>query len=1087
MAANARPDAVAKATEIDVKKIPADQQLPILELMLQSRKGDENDEALKRRGIGHFQMSGSGHEALAGLGIQLRKQDYLHPHYRDRVLVMAKGMTHEHIARLFLSKSGPGCEGRQMPAHYCAVELRIGSHSSPIGSKLLHAVGMGQTIRAQKLDEVVVASMGDAGSREGECWEGMAQAAQDKVPVLLVVADNQFGISTRTPGRTFWTMDGSLAPITAAQKAANCGADASFLTMPVYFCNGRNVVDVYLKSQAALKYIRGGHGAAILIVRTERFGSHSSSDDQRQYRSADELAQMLENDPIPAYAEALIAAGKLSIGQYDDLQRKHHEAADAAAQKVLATDDPRPDLQVNSAFPPLPAGLPEENGNRPGLQPKRRGGLTMAAALNICLRQEMDRNERVVIYGQDVEDPKGDVFGVTKGLSTKFKARVTNAPLAEATIIGTAIGRALAGDTPIAMIQFIDFIGPGLNQLLHELATMHWRSNGEWNAPVVVTAPCGGYLPGLGPWHAQTNEALFAHWPGLNVVMPSTPADAVGLLRYALRCKQPTLFLYPKALLHGVRNAITEPDPNFAIPFGKARIIREGRDLTVVSWGNGITLCEEAATNAAKDGVRVEIIDLRTIVPWDRDTIVQSVHKTGRLVVVHEDGKTCGMGSEIISDLMPDIFGSLKCAPARVTRTDDHIPYHYESELRVLPSADNVYATIVAQMSAVPMASVAPRHAAAALTTQTVGTLTGLSAALTDADAPETVAAPASPGASAGTRHDVVVPKQSPTDEDATVVKWHVKLGDEVQPGSKLVEMEANKGTYEIEAPWAGKILSLRADAGQVVSVGQVLVTIETAGGGDAPVGEAAAPAAVAKSSGAANVARIIGEKELSHAQMQVGALCKLSRTAIPQAAVNAEADVTKIMREHRKLKDRTEKPTIHHYLMWCLIKTLRNHREWYGELSGDGRKLLYRAGISVGFASMSRSDDLFTPVVHDAEQYDFLALSKKIQELTVSTREGRVRAEDVQGAAITLTNVGTLGVEDGWPFVIPGQLAMISAGYAQPRMRRGENGSMEERYIIRMTMIFDHRPFNGNHASQFLLDLKKNIEALDVLSLLAE
>ncbi|HTL52133.1 MAG TPA: thiamine pyrophosphate-dependent enzyme, partial [Planctomycetota bacterium] len=308
MAPNARPSVAAKPAAIAVDKIPAELQLPILELMLQARKGDENDEALKRRGIGHFQMSGSGHEGLAGLGILLRPQDYLHPHYRDRVLVHAKGLTHERIARLFLSKSGPGCEGRQMPAHYCAGDLRIGSHSSPIGSKVLHAVGMGQSIKARGLDEIVVASMGDAGSREGECWEGLAQAAQDKVPVLLVIADNHYGISTRTEGKTFWTLDGSIAAVTAAQKAAGCNADGSFLSMPVYFANGSNVVDVYQKSAQALKYIRAKHGAAILIVRTERFGSHSSSDDQRQYRSADELAHILENDPIPAYADALIAA-----------------------------------------------------------------------------------------------------------------------------------------------------------------------------------------------------------------------------------------------------------------------------------------------------------------------------------------------------------------------------------------------------------------------------------------------------------------------------------------------------------------------------------------------------------------------------------------------------------------------------------------------------------------------------------------------------------------------------------------------------------------------------------------------------------
>jgi 2-oxoisovalerate dehydrogenase E1 component len=362
---------------------------------------------------------------------------------------------------------------------------------------------------------------------------------------------------------------------------------------------------------------------------------------------------------------------------------------EAAVARAQAAPEPDPDAERDSAFAPLPPGLPEREAHLPAARPKSQGGVTLAQCLTRVLEDELRRNPRLTLLGEDLEDPKGDVFGVTRGLSTAFPGRVRNSPLAEATIMGVSIGRALLGDVSVAAIQFVDFIGPALNQLFNEAATLHWRSRGEWNCPLVVLSPCGGYLPGTGPWHSQSNEALFAHVPGLHVVSPSNPGDAAGLLRYALRCGRPVVFLYPKALLHGADDTVEAPDGECVVPFGRARVARTGRDVTVVAWGNAVPLCLQAAGRAADENIQAEVLDLRTLVPWDTRAVLESVRRTGRLLVVHEDNRTCGLGGEVVAEVCEKALERLVAPPRRVARPDAPIPYHYGLELAALPSADD--------------------------------------------------------------------------------------------------------------------------------------------------------------------------------------------------------------------------------------------------------------------------------------------------------------------------------------------------------------------------------------------------------------
>jgi 2-oxoisovalerate dehydrogenase E1 component len=642
-------------------------KVDLLRTMMLSREGDRREGILMRQGKGWFQVPGMGHEALAAIAYHLRPDDYLFPTYRDRALMLARGMTTREIALDFMARAGSSSDGRNMPAHYSSRALNVFSVATPTGAQCLPAVGAAWGVKLAGDDRVVVCTIGDAATRQGEFYEAVCHAIQESLPIVFVVEDNQYGIST--PTRHMLPMRLHV-----------------FDEQWVVYVNGRYADEVYEKSGEAIRKARTGGGPTILWCEIDRLSSHTSADDHRVYRPADEIEAMFERDPIRLLAEQLIAEGALTQAQYEQMQADITREVDAIYQEVERTPLPDPAHVLEHLYGEPPAHyqpLPLEVESEP---------TTMVAAFNRTFHAAMETFDNIVVFGEDIEDPKGGVFGFTKGLSTKYPERVRNSPLAEATIVGTAVGLAAMGYRPVFEIQFIDFITPGFHQLVSQIATLRWRSKGEWKCPLVIYSPYGAYLPAGGMWHSQSNDGWWAHTPGIRVAIPSTPEDIAGLFWAAIQDDDPTLLLIPKHIFR-----VRVPVQAYrAIPFGKAAIRREGTDVTVVAWGNTLELAFQAAEQFAQQGVSLEIIDPRTLVPFDWETVEQSLAKTGRLVVIHEDNRTCGFGQAIITEMTsaPERFNMLLSPPQLVARYDVHIPFCPELEYAVLPDLARVMQAI---------------------------------------------------------------------------------------------------------------------------------------------------------------------------------------------------------------------------------------------------------------------------------------------------------------------------------------------------------------------------------------------------------
>jgi 2-oxoisovalerate dehydrogenase E1 component len=642
-------------------------KLELLRTMMLSREGDRREGILMRQGKGWFQVPGMGHEALAAIAYHLRPDDYIFPTYRDRALMLARGMTTREIALDFMARAGSSSDGRNMPAHYSSRALNVFSVATPTGSQCLPAVGAAWGVKLAGDDRVVVCSIGDAATRQGEFYEAVCYAIQESLPIVFVVEDNQYGISTPTQ---------NMLPMRLHV----------FDERWVVFVNGRYANEVYEKSGEAIRKARSGGGPTILWCEIDRLSSHTSADDHRVYRPTEEIEAMFERDPIRLFAEQLIAEGALTQEQYEQMQAEIVREVDAIYQEVERIPLPDPARVLDHLF-----GEPLAQYKPLPLEVEREP-TTMVAAFNRVLHAALETFDNIVMFGEDIEDPKGGVFGFTKGLSTKYPERVRNSPLAEATIVGTAVGLAATGYRPVFEIQFIDFITPGFHQLVSQIATLRWRSKGEWKCPLVIYSPYGAYLPAGGMWHSQSNDGWWAHTPGIRVAIPSTPEDIAGLFWAAIQDDDPTLLLIPKHIFR-VRMPV---QAYRAIPFGKAAIRREGTDVTVVAWGNTLELAFQAADQFAQQGVSLEIIDPRTLVPFDWETVEGSLAKTGRLVVIHEDSRTCGFGQAIITEMtsVPERFNLLLSPPQLVARYDVHIPFCPELEYAVLPDLARVMQAI---------------------------------------------------------------------------------------------------------------------------------------------------------------------------------------------------------------------------------------------------------------------------------------------------------------------------------------------------------------------------------------------------------
>ncbi len=669
-----------------------------------SRKLDDAEINMKRQQKIYFQISGAGHEAvLVAAAKALRPTyDWFYPYYRDRALVLALGMTPlEILAEAVGAASDPNSGGRQMPCHWGHQALNIVSQSSCTGTQHLQAVGASQVGRIMaavneladnkdkyKNDEVVYVSIGDGATSEGEFWEAINTASNMKLPVMFMVEDNGYAISTPV---SVQTAGGSIS------KACS-GFEGLFITE----FDGCDPIESYGKIMEATDYIRSGKGPALVHAHVIRPYSHSLSDDETMYKTDAEREDEAKRDPVFVFADFLVEEGVLSTDELDTLRKEVDAEVRQAVDDAVALPTPHPDTALDFIYSPDVDPTSDEFATEPDFDTEG-GEKTMVDLINHCLKDEMRRDPRIVVFGEDVADVtdqellgkvkgKGGVFKVTHGLQLEFgSTRVFNSPLAEANIIGRAIGMATRGLKPVVEIQFFDYIWPAYMQLKNELSNMRWRSNNTFSSPMVVRVPIGGYLKGGAPYHSQSGAALFTAIPGLRVVMPSNAVDAAGLLRTAIRCEDPVMFLEHKHLYRQTYNKGLNPGPDFMIPFGKAATVREGSALTVITYG---ALVERTLRAVKQTGIDAEVIDLRSLSPYDWDAISASVKKTSKVVVAYEDNQSWGYGTEIATRIADELFEYLDAPVKRVAALDSFCGYHPDLEDRILPQIDDIAASI---------------------------------------------------------------------------------------------------------------------------------------------------------------------------------------------------------------------------------------------------------------------------------------------------------------------------------------------------------------------------------------------------------
>ena len=698
------------------------QLIDIYRLMYMSRKLDDREILLKRQQKIFFQISGAGHEALlVAAGMALRPSyDWFYPYYRDRALCLAVGMTpYEQLLEAVGAADDPNSGGRQMPSHWGHKKLNIVTQSSPTGTQFLQAVGCAEAGRyfsrnpeaAEKAngdyrqfkdvefhgDEVTYVSCGDGTTSEGEFWEALNSASNLKLPVLFVVEDNEYAISV---------------PV----EVGTAGGNISKLVKGFpnfYFAeiDGTDPLISYATFKEAVDYMRAGNGPAFVHGHVIRPYSHSLSDDEKLYRPDSERQQEVERDPITRFQLFLIREGILDEKGVDNLEKDVDAEIQEASDRAVAAAPPEagsyvkyvysPDLDPTSSAFQTEAVHPTPSDTGAPAAEK-----TMADLINACLKDEMKRDPRIVMFGEDVADcsrdeylkskqvkGKGGVFKLTAGLQAEFGSeRVFNSPLAEANIVGRATGMATRGLKPVVEIQFFDYIWPAMQQLRNELPLIRWRSNDAFSSPAVVRVAIGGYLTGGSIYHSQCGESIFTHTPGMRVVFPSNALDANGLLRTSIRCDDPVLFLEHKRLYRETFGRAPYPGPDYMVPFGKAKIVRPGHDLTVITYGAVVPRALQAAQRVEREhGVSVELIDLRTLSPYDWEAIATSVAKTSRVIVAHEDMLSWGYGAEIAARLADELFDQLDAPVKRVAAKDTFVAYQPILEDEILPQAEDLF------------------------------------------------------------------------------------------------------------------------------------------------------------------------------------------------------------------------------------------------------------------------------------------------------------------------------------------------------------------------------------------------------------
>ena len=696
-----------------------EQLIRMYRLMYLSRRTDDREVLLKRQQKIFFQISGAGHEAfLVAAGMALKPgYDWFYPYYRDRALCLTLGQTvEEQLLQSVGAATDPSSGGRQMPSHWSIRRLNVVSQSSSVTTQCLQAVGCAEAGRYLSThpaateqrpgdysafkatqfhgDEVVYVSLGEGATSEGEFWEAMSSASSMRLPVLFVIEDNGYAISVpvevNTPG-------GNISRLVA-----------NFPNFYFAEVDGTDPIESYSAFAQAVQHCRSGKGPAFVHGHVIRQYSHSFSDDENLYRSEAERKRDAALDPLPKLQMRLLRDGILDPTAINRLEREVDEEVRSAAEKVLRAPLPETSSIKRHVYSEDldPAS---EVFSSPAVHTPDAQERTMADLINLCLKDEMLRDPRIVLFGQDVADTshdqelrdglvkgKGGVFKLTAGLQREFGPdRVYNGRLAEADIVGRAVGMATRGLKPVVEIQFFDYIWPAMHQLRNELSLLRWRSNGVYSSPAVIRVAIGGYLTGGSIYHSQCGESLFTHTPGIRVVFPSNALDANGLLRTAIRCDDPVLFFEHKRLYRETYGRAPYPGPDYAIPFGKANLVRAGKDITVVTYGAVVPRALRAAQQASVQlGLEVELIDLRTLSPYDWEAIATSVEKTGRVIVAHEDMLSWGYGAEIAARIADELFDSLDAPVKRVAAMDTFVAYQPILEDAILPQPEDLFRAI---------------------------------------------------------------------------------------------------------------------------------------------------------------------------------------------------------------------------------------------------------------------------------------------------------------------------------------------------------------------------------------------------------
>jgi 2-oxoisovalerate dehydrogenase E1 component len=796
----------------------------------------------------------------------------------------------------------------------------------------------------------------------------------------------------------------------------------------------------------------------------ERLSSHTSSDDQKLYRSVEELEELEKFDPLECWKDELIKEAVITQQQYAQLDNQIKERVRREYAVAEKAEDPSPNELLGNVTKPPPKLETEI------LPP---GKYRIGDTVNKTLRAALEEDSQRILFGEDIEDPKGGVFRLTQKLSTEFPKQVFNSPLAESTILGVACGLAAYGKRPVFEVQFIDFIYPGFNQLVTNISTLRWRSFGNWKCPAVIYAPYGAYLPGGSLWHSQANESALAHYPGLNVVVPSTPADAAGLFWTAMHCEDPVIFLVPKHLLWAEHDYT---EPICAVPLGRARKVRDGSDLTLVAWGNTIEKSLEALDIISSE-VSVELIDLRSIVPWDTAAIEQSVRKTRRLVVVQEDTENCSVGQMIISHVTgtPELWNELFSPPILVSKPNVMIGYNPIYEYAALPDVERIVAAIRRSISTRYERPVA---------------VAGIGDSGSVEPQPEfaTPRSPISATAARGAGHvqNITVPMMGEGIRNAKIVSLLKKPGELIQLDDELCEVETDKAVYPIQSSFSGVMGEWKTKVGDTVEIGQELGTIFTSEPAVAEQFEAAAKesAPVAAIGDRGRTGREVALEQPGSptpATTIEPALSpiitrKLNRVISANLQIDARWDTIQEAREALKKTNREHAPSPSVMIAWAVVRAMEKHAPFRRLILEDDR-IVQNDNFDLGIAVAMEGDRLATAVITNANQKSWPEFVKTYDEIVAATRGGRV---DAMNAPVVITSLGAFGVKAGAPIVVPPSVGTLFVGTAHREFIPNKNKDASAE-VITLSLTFDHRVVNGAGAAAFANEVKKQIEGFKI------